>query len=343
VEAWSSLAAGSFDPHTAVAIGQRAVALARRASDDVAFVIGVLLTLWANIDLCLVAPSMDLMDEIDDMNVPVISRSLQEYRAMGTVFGPLSVLDGLPILRRLIDDPTFKLEFHWTVRHCLLVLLAFGGQFEEAGTVLRDIEAELSAADDLTCGGSGLFVGRYHVVRGDLHAAIAVHSRSVAHFARVPGTEGFASTHLGLQALYELELGERSTAESVLARAEGCTSPHDVVSVITNMVCRAVVAAQDGKRSDVSALSARALEMMDETDELFDIGEWRRHLARAHFAVGESDRAETLLQESRDAFARKGVLPMVKRVDRELARRAEAKAATPITPTTTINTPQDHV
>jgi tetratricopeptide (TPR) repeat protein len=299
-----------------VAAGERLTALARESGDVVAFLIGVHLTLWTHTSLCVFGPAIALMDQVDAMGLAA-SRGVREFRTIAVVYGPVPTAEGAELVRQWLQEPSLKPHLQQTMRQCLLALLALAGRFDE-------VEADLPTEDPVVAATSGLALRHYYVARGEIGKAAAAISRAVSWLDGVVGSEGFASTLLGLEALCRLELGQLAAAEAALAQAERWTAAEDIASVITNTVCRAELAAQDGRREDALRLSARAIEIMDRTDELFEIGEWRRALAAAHERLGDVDGAARRLREARGAFARKGVVPMVRRVDGELARLSRA-------------------
>jgi class 3 adenylate cyclase len=203
-----------------------------------------------------------------------------------------------------------------------------------AGSVAADAEELLAAAvartEELAAAGKNVFqVSSFmtdaYRLQGDLDHAID-DARRMNDVFRAFGDTGHSSTTMLIQALLMLERGDPApSVRPLVEEATACTSPYDVVSVSFSAACRAILARHDENHLQAAELADQALQLIDDTDQLWQRADLRRWLSEVPRATGDPAAERRMLSEAQEMYHRKEIRSYDAGIDARLAELERAE------------------
>jgi class 3 adenylate cyclase/tetratricopeptide (TPR) repeat protein len=237
------------------------------------------------------------------------------------VFGPTPVEEGIErcrtMLGRALDSPRLQAF----VKNDLAVLLAAGGEFEQARELLAEAQ---STFDALGVGPrpSAMYIALVELLAGEPAAAEQELRASFDELER-RGERSWLSTTAALLARALCEQARLAEAEHYSVISEDTVAPDDVATQVIWRSSRARVLAGRGEGEAALRLAHEAVELASRTDWL-ELHAWALlDLAEVHLALGAVSSAGGCIERAISLCERKGNLALVARGKKQLGQLAE--------------------
>ena len=246
-----------------------------------------------------------------DAGVPP-GQTLELYRGlhMATIWGRISVERGLQRWTEILEQSSGLLEA-WALT-VVSSLLAMRGDFDSA----RDF-MERGGAKRLELGQTLEYFAAHHwalveELAGN-HEAVEQRMRRGIELLQEAGETGFLSTSAFWLAGALYEQGRFEEALEATRLSEEMAARDDVASQAGWRSARAKIHAKQGQLEEAEHLAREAVDIVDRTDHLYQIGGCHLTLA---MVLGEAGRRAEAVAEARralDAFERKGIVVLAGR------------------------------
>jgi tetratricopeptide (TPR) repeat protein len=199
-------------------------------------------------------------------------------------------------------------------KHFLGGLLGMQGEFEEARSLMTqavDRKEELGLR--VNAAASSQELGMIEMMARDPVRAEAVLRHGYDVLLEM-GETSFMATTAALLARALYGQGRMDDAYAMTEEAE--TAGHNEPLLLVEWgPCRAKILAERGRVEEAEALARKALELVDESDDVFYRGNAAMDAASILKGIGRSGEARDLLVQARGIYEAKGVKPLLKRVE----------------------------
>jgi class 3 adenylate cyclase/tetratricopeptide (TPR) repeat protein len=319
----------SFQPEGATdelaTIAEQAMPEFEAAGDDLALYIGY----SALAEVALMRARMDAMVDASEKAFDHAQRAglvhqVVRGRASGRFFGTTPVLE----LLRWFDEHEGRDVRGPHFRRFRAVSLAMLGRFDEARTILAEVQAELADR------GGGLILGNVmgqdsvivELLAGDPAAGVVLGEEGCRLLDELE-EKGFLSTAAGnlAQALYEADRLEEAGAWA--GRAADLGASDDAITQMLWRQVRAKVLARRGEDEEAERLAREAVAIGRETDMVNQHADAYVDLGEVLLLGGKTDEAAAALEQAIERYERKGNIVSTRRAQAQLAEmRADAPA-----------------
>ncbi len=241
--------------------------------------------------------------------------------AIAHVTGPTPVPETIELLERFAEEHADRPLSLATSRGALARALASSGEID-AARELEDAELVLLEAG-MELEATSVYNTRAWVAHcsGDFEEEVRIFEAMAVRLEELDDRAYLSTTYMEL-GICLAGLGRDEEAQRALERAHQLTSSDDVIDVIGLAALGALLTAHRGEFDDARLLAHRALDRVEETDDLPLRLKIRLIGADVLQRAGQSDEASALLEESVELADRHGHVVLARRARERLAALA---------------------
>jgi tetratricopeptide (TPR) repeat protein len=241
--------------------------------------------------------------------------------AIAHVTGPTPVPETIEVLERFAEEHADRPLSLATSRGALARALASSGEID-AARELEDAELVLLEAG-MELEATSVYNTRAWVAHcsGDFEEEVRIFEAMAVRLEELDDRAYLSTTYMEL-GICLAGLGRDEEAQRALERAHQLTSSDDVIDVIGLAALGALLTAHRGEFDDARLLAHRALDRVEETDDLPLRLKIRLIGADVLQRAGQSDEASALLEESVELADRHGHVVLARRARERLAALA---------------------